>query len=1002
LSVFSKSKKQTILDHLHLHNAFKQLQEYLQAAKDFSAKQFAGDLMSKKNSLNSIQIEIAKADNEFDQIIEKEFDSFGFASILDIAESKHLFQSIDSQIIDIKSSDSFSSKLLSIKPSFENYLNEANALFNDISNLILKSNDIDLNYSFDGSFNNKKKLLPRLKMDLEQIEETFDSKIQTEFQRISLLNVSPNEIEIKSLPLLQEKVNTLFDKIKNDNWTIEKIKFTEFYKFITDLESLIRKKAQYFDSENDLFTIEFKWFQFYNDLSESNKILVNELKAKTNWRKSFLVYYLNSMLVNSADMDLPTNDNEHIQLSDALNGLETEQLKFIKQYWYSRQIDATSEFQQRNSNLSVENLYNKRSSNRYKRLSLRQIVQYDADLFSTFFPIILTSPDVASNLFKGMNGYFDIVMFDEASQLRLEDNLPAILKGKQIVIAGDEHQMPPSNYFGKMFSGEIESDEDIEEEETVTKISIDKDDILLSCESLLEFGSELNFQRKHLDFHYRSRHPYLIDFSNFAFYNQRLKPLPHNFDYIPIKYIQVNGTFSDHTNDAEAEMVLSIIEHNINRLPNGDYPTVGVATFNIAQRNLILEKIRARQKFPKYMKFNAKIEELELDNPKSTKSFIKNLENIQGDERDVIILSTTYGINKDRKFAQRFGPINHSKGYKLLNVIITRAKFKIYVCSSIPEQVFMDYKGYLNTEGSNNRRAVLFAYLAYCKAVSENNNALRISVLTTLSENTIKSASFDSFRGGDLESPFEEEVYQSLVDYFGAEKLFPQLPFAGFIIDIVYDPKLVGVPKIAIECDGAKFHSSREAYLYDTHRQKILENHGFVFHRIWSTNWWRNTKRETTKLIEFIRDKETKINYDLKDYSRTSFAFTDNILKLENYVAKNTEVDFTMDESIIKSTEDVKSKHTSLIDLVEAEMQNQEKNEIQKGDIIKVKYLNNGKELKVIISDSINSKLETQDGIMKIKINSPLAGSILNHSVGDIIKVGNLDNYVEIMEIVKV
>jgi superfamily I DNA and/or RNA helicase len=151
---------------------------------------------------------------------------------------------------------------------------------------------------------------------------------------------------------------------------------------------------------------------------------------------------------------------------------------------------------------------------------------------------------VASNLFKGMNGYFDIVMFDEASQLRLEDNLPAILKGKQIIIAGDEHQMPPSNYFSKVFDGAVEDEDDIEEE---NEIVVDKDNNLLSCESLLDFGSELNFQKKHLDFHYRSRHPFLIDFSNYAFYNQRLKPLPNNFDYVPIKYVQVNGTFSDYS-----------------------------------------------------------------------------------------------------------------------------------------------------------------------------------------------------------------------------------------------------------------------------------------------------------------------------------------------------------------------------------------------------------------------------------------------------------------------
>lgn len=137
--------------------------------------------------------------------------------------------------------------------------------------------------------------------------------------------------------------------------------------------------------------------------------------------------------------------------------------------------------------------------------------------------------------------------------------------------------------------------------------------------------------------------------------------------------------------------------------------------------------------------------------------FIKNLENIQGDERDVIILSTTYGPGKDGKFAQRFGPINHSKGYKLLNVIITRAKYKVYVCSSVPEMAFMNYKDFLITEGSNNKRAVFYAYLAYSKAVSEGNNDSRIAILTALSENSTKSTSFNVGNFGDLESPLKKK-----------------------------------------------------------------------------------------------------------------------------------------------------------------------------------------------------------------------------------------------------
>jgi superfamily I DNA and/or RNA helicase/transcription elongation GreA/GreB family factor/very-short-patch-repair endonuclease len=829
----------------------------------------------------------------------------------------------------------------------------------------------------------------KIKSNLLQIEELneiidktisdFQSKIESEYFSIDILEYSNFEYSTDVLKSIKESSSCLREKIKSDGWVNHIIQFNEFQGFIKSVEKIIQEKKDYFNNENDIFTIEFKWFQFYNSLSSKAKLLVNELKGKKDWRKSFLIHYLNSILVNSANVDLPTSDAEHIELNGTLSGIEREQLKYIREYWFSKQIDTTRDFERKNINLSVENLYNKRSSNRFKRLSLRQIVQYDADLFTTFFPIILTSPDVASNLFKGMNRYFDIVMFDEASQLRLEDNLPAILKGKQIIIAGDEHQMPPSNYFSKVFDGTIEDEDEIEEDD---EIVVDKDNILLSCESLLDFGTELNFEKRHLDFHYRSKHPYLIDFSNYAFYKQRLKPLPNIFNYTPIKYIQVNGTFSDHINDAEAEMVLSILENNINRLPNGKYPTVGIATFNITQRNHIKSKILERQKLSNFEEFNAKIQELEENG-----MFIKNLENIQGDERDVIILSTTYGPGKDGKFLQRFGPINHSKGYKLLNVIITRAKYKVYVCSSVPEQAFMNYKDFLITEGSNNKRAVFYAYLAYCKAVSEGNNDSRIGVLNALSENSTKSTSFNVGGFGELESPFEEEVYQRLVEEVDESKLIPQMKVSEFRIDIVYDPKISGVPKIAIECDGAKYHSSREAYLHDRHRQKILENHGFVFHRIWSTNWWRNPKKETMRLIEFIKNVESRNDYNLADHSETSSAFTDDFQLVENYVAQTSLINVDNEISTIKSIEKKEDKQSKL-----------NKDEISLGSIVTVKYINNGKDVKVHITETAN-KNDLVDGIQKISLKSPLATSVLGHTVGDIVKVGNLDNFVEIIEV---
>lgn len=887
---FSSSKKQIIADYNGLMNNFSELRLKTKKAKDIPANSFEGTLQNKIDIFFKFRKDVNEIKANFNHKIIEEFRNFGLEQILNLPN--HQLSLLNKKINNTPDDLSI---LKNIENQFSSFISMLDSSFENLTKELISNKDLKIRYNLTNSYVENLESLSDLDKKISEVEYEFDLKIENEFESLKLLKLNSKDIKIDHLPSLQEKVISLANKIGENNWLKEKLEYDDLQGFINKITGIIQTKKDYFNSSNDLFTIEFKWFQFYNGLSGNEKLIIDALKDKQNWKQVFLIFYLNTLLINSANMNLPTNDESYKELDETLDGIEKEQLQFIKEFWFSRQIDSTRDFEQNNYGLSVENLYNKRSSHRFKRLSLRQIVQKDADLFTTFFPIILTSPDVASNLFKGMNGYFDIVMFDEASQLRLEDNLPAILKGQQIIIAGDEHQMPPSNYFSKVFDGSVEDEDEIEEEEE-NQIRINKDDILLSCESLLDFGTELNFQKQHLDFHYRSRHPYLIDFSNYAFYQQRLKPLPNNFEYIPIKYIQVKGTFSEHTNEAEAEMVLSILDKNINRLPNGKYPSIGIATFNIAQRNLIKSKILERQKFPKFADFNAKIQELEENG-----MFVKNLENIQGDERDVIILSTTYGKGKDGRFTQRFGPINHSKGYKLLNVIVTRAKYKLYCCTSIPEEVFMNYNEYLVTEGSNNKRAVLYAYLAYCKAVSNNDSISRSAILSSLAENTTNSVGVNPLNFRELESPFEEEVYQSLADHFGTDKLIPQLQFAGFRIDIVYDPKLPNKPKIAIECDGAKYHSSREAYLYDRHRQKILERHGFVFHRIWSTNWWRNHKRETERLIEFITKTELSEYLTTKDYSSSALAFTDDVEVLEDYISQGLFRDNETEQDIINN-----------------------------------------------------------------------------------------------------
>lgn len=979
-SLFSKGLKKLKNDRNTVSKRLLEIESILIECKDLPKIEFNSDIKDNKKTFFGLKESIIQTNQKFIDKITNELNELQLDTFTT--------ENIDSQLClerlkNIRSSctSEFNSLIASILSKLNEVQSDLKSKRNKVVEFIESSNDLP-SLTLSNTLNSIKNDFDNYFEFLEQSHKGFIDAIKNEIKNIDVLKPQDEKYQTNTLKNLNTAYKNLTEKINNDSWSVIKIKGKKEKIVCSKISELLKTKKEFFDNENDLFSIEFKWFQYYNSASKDEKEIVDRLKSRKDWRKTFLIYYLNSLLVNSAHIDLPTDDKDHIELTQSLSQLEKEQIKYIREYWFSKQIDATRNFDINNPNIAVENLYNKRASKNHKRLSLREIVKLDIDLFTTFFPIILTTPDVASNLFKGKNKYFDIVMFDEASQLKLEDNLPALLKGKQIIIAGDEHQMPPSNYFSKIFDGTIDDEDEFEDE--IDRIKSDASNSLLDCESLLDFASELGFDKRHLDFHYRSRHPYLIDYSNYAFYNQRLKPLPNEFDYVPIKYINVNGTYSNTSNDSEAETILSIIENNISRLPNGEYPTVGVATFNITQRNLVLSKINERRKFERFKEFNDKILELEENG-----FFVKNLENIQGDERDVIILSTTYGINKEGKFNQRFGSINHQKGYKLLNVIVTRAKYKVYVCSSIPQEVFLNYKEHLLTEGSNNKKGAFYAYLAYAKAVSEQDVESRLAVLNALAENSSNKKTIDNFNS-DLESPFEEEVYEALTEHFYEEKIIPQLQFAGFRIDLVYDTKKVGIPKIAIECDGAAYHSSQEAYLHDRHRQKILEKHGFVFHRIWSTNWWRNPKKETQKLVDFINNIENSNPSIFEDKSKTSLAFTDNITVIENEIA-NVSPSLRKD---LKETIEAVSKN----DRVQTELF---KETVELNNKVKVKYLNIDKDLKVqLVEQTSNSPIKS-NGIQKINIKSPLGVALKGKSVGDTVKIGNLDKYIRILEIVK-
>ena len=228
--------------------------------------------------------------------------------------------------------------------------------------------------------------------------------------------------------------------------------------------------------------------------------------------------------------------------------------------------------------------------------------------------------------------------------------------------------------------------------------------------------------------------------------------------------------------------------------------------------------------------------------------FIKNLENIQGDEMDVVIISTTYGNDTNGKFYERFGPLNLDKSYKLLNVLITRARETVYVCTSIPSSKYANYSELLE-QYKNNKKAILYAYLAYAKAISnaqlEDADAVKVELL----KHTHDQPRTRNSKEGLIESPFEQEVYECLVEKIDPSTITPQKRIGGFRVDFLIN---VGDEKVVIECDGKTYHSSNEAYAYDIFRQRELEGLGYKVYRIWSTKWWHNHTLEIDKLLNYL------------------------------------------------------------------------------------------------------------------------------------------------------
>lgn len=465
--------------------------------------------------------------------------------------------------------------------------------------------------------------------------------------------------------------------------------------------------------------------------------------------------------------------------------------------------------------------------------SIRKMMEVYSEYLFKLFPCWLLSPENVSTILPLEKDMFDIVLFDEASQVFIENTIPSIYRGKRVVVAGDAKQLRPTTTFMKRYMGS----------------NLD-DDVDLSTQAALEVESLLDlavsrFNSANITYHYRSKNQELIDFSNKAFYSGNLQIAPNvskNIRQKPIERILVDGKWNDRKNLEEAKKVVELTKQILKNRKNNE--TIGIITFN-SEQEIAIEDLFDKECY-KDENFRAKFikETNRIENDEDVSLFVKNLENVQGDERDIIIFSIGYARNEFGKVNASFGSLSNEGGENRLNVAITRAKQKIYVVTSIePEELKVDGAKYAGPK-------LLRNYLTYARAVSNGNNEEINSILDSFNERILKTN--QTF--GLL--PLEKQIQKKLVKLgYNAEI---NLGNSDSKISVaVYDKKkdkfLLG-----IETDQTAISGSKSILERDVYRNEFLKSRGWKIFRVWSRDWWHNAKSVTNAIVKEI-EKQKKL-----------------------------------------------------------------------------------------------------------------------------------------------
>ena len=575
------------------------------------------------------------------------------------------------------------------------------------------------------------------------------------------------------------------------------------------------KYLNIYDKIIDADLVEFfnKCIEFNIPIEEYDKAF--ETQFLRIWLNGYVFKNIPSLKVfNSLDQDNLVKEFKYLDK----NQVESAKVRLISKL-VSNAMLAKEEF-----NKETNELKRFGKLQRFRK-SLRQMVKSIPHLFLALKPCLMMSPSTVAQLLDPEVFKFDVVIFDEASQLTTEDCIGSIIRGEKLVVAGDTKQLPPTSFFKTVVDSD---DEEVEDEDEDTDNNIESERVDL--DSILDECTTSGFPQCMLKWHYRSKHEYLIAFSNKHLY-QELYTFPsciEDSETLGIKffYHEPTDTTKENKRLEEAQIVAKAVMQHAKKHPD---LSLGVATLNIKQKGLIeaeIEKLREQ---------DPSCEDFFSDN-KSEYFFVKNLESIQGDERDVIMISVGYFKNQNGTLPMNFGPINKDGGERRLNVLITRARNMVEVFSGIKASDF-------NMDKTNKRGVQLLQW--YLDFAERGEIALKQS---------ITSSADDSF-----DSPFEESVCNALREKGYSVK--SQVGCSGYKIDLaIRDKDNPGHFLLGIECDGAAYHSCATARDRDRLRQEVLESLGWKIYRIWSTDWVKNPQKQLDKLINHINSIDTGKN----------------------------------------------------------------------------------------------------------------------------------------------